>query len=115
MPILQQSERHSGVKIDSDIKFAIIPEWILFSDISPSAIRLYCTLDRHANNKTGECHPSRRTIADEMRCSTKTVDRAVAELEVIRALSVERRKRPDGEPMSNNYQLHPVPPDLRKG
>ena len=96
------------MRITADIYFAIIPEWVLYADISPSAIRLYCTLARYANDE-GKSNPSRRTLADKMHCSTKTIDRAVAELVAIGALRVYHNTSREGDYTSNDYHLHQVP------
>lgn len=96
-------------EIRSTNYFAIIPEWILHSDISANAIRLYCVLNRYAN-QNGQAWPSRKSIADLMRISVATVDRAKDELVGIRALTVEARKTPSGDPSSNLYTLITEPP-----
>ena len=89
----------------ADNYFAIIPHWILFADISPQAIRLYCVLRTYADNKTLESWPSRQTLAEDMRVdSTKTVDRSIKELIDLGAIKVERRYK-NGEPQSNLYTL----------
>ena len=36
-------------KIIADNFFAIIPEWVLYADISPQAVRLYGVLRRYAD------------------------------------------------------------------
>ena len=67
-------------KIRSDRRFAIIDEWILDLDISDRAIRLYAVLNRYADKDTNKAFPSRQTLADRLRCSPKSVDRALDEL-----------------------------------
>ena len=101
------------MRVTADIYFAIIPEWVLYADISSSAIRLYCTLARFADDH-GRCHPSRKTIAEKMRCSTKTIDRAVAELIEIGALSVFHNTSQDGDYAPNDYHLRQAPPAQRQ-
>jgi hypothetical protein len=92
-------------EIRSSDYFAIIPEWVLYSDISANAVRLYGVLNRFANSR-GHAWPSRKTIADLMRVSVATIDRAKEELVEVGALTVEARKTPSGDPSSNLYILH---------
>ena len=94
------------MKVTADGYFAIIPEWVLYADISPAAVRVFGTLNRFANSETAKCHPSRTTIAKKCRINVKTVDRAIGELVAIGAVTVEHRKV-DGsdEYTSNEYTL----------
>lgn len=97
-------------EIRSTEYFAIIPEWVLHADISANAVRLYGVLNRFANSR-GHAWPSRKTIAEIMRVSVATVDRAKEELVEAGALTVEARKTPSGDPSSNLYILHTSPVD----
>lgn len=90
--------------IQSTDYFAIIPEWVLQADISANAVRLYGILNRFANGN-GRAWPSRNTLADLMRVSKGTIDRAKTELVDIGALLVEQRTNPAGDPSSNLYTL----------
>jgi len=92
-------------EIRSTNYFAIIPEWVLHADISSNAVRLYAVLNRFANSR-GHAWPSRKTIAELMRCSLATVDRAKEELVEIGALTIQARTTPAGDPSSNLYILH---------
>lgn len=85
--------------------FAIIPEWVLDADVSANAIRLYAVLNRYANDR-GRAWPSRRTLADRLRVSASTIDRAKDELVGIGALTVEARISPAGDPTSNLFTIH---------
>jgi len=78
------------------------------ADISANAVRLYAVLQRFANGN-GRAWPSRRTIADLMRVSTATVDRAKDELVTVGALHVENRVGPNGDPSSNLYTVFTTP------
>jgi hypothetical protein len=100
-------------EIQSREYFAIVPEWIVLADISSNAIRLYALLNRFANSQ-GRAWPSRKTLADLMRTSTATVDRAKDELVTIGALEIEHRLNPSGDPSSNLYILTTSSP-VRKG
>jgi hypothetical protein len=92
-------------EIRSTEYFAIIPEWVLHGEISANAVRLYGILNRFANSR-GRAWPSRKTIADLMRVSVATIDRAKDELVELGALTVEPRTTPSGDPSSNLYILH---------
>ena len=97
--------------VTSDLYFAIIPEWVLFSDISPMAVRLYAVLARRANSTDRTCYPSRKTLANDLKVrSPRTVDGAVDELVEIGALSVTGRATDRGDQTSNLYRLVVVPP-----
>jgi len=92
-------------EIRSSEYFAIVPEWVVHADISANAVRLYAILNRFANSR-GRAWPSRKTIADLMRVSVATIDRAKDELVELGALTVEARTTPSGDPSSNLYTLH---------
>ena len=99
-------------EIQSREYFAIVPEWIVLADISSNAIRLYALLNRFANSQ-GRAWPSRKTLADLMRTSTATVDRAKDELVTIGALEIEHRLNASGDPSSNLYILTTSSPVMR--
>lgn len=101
-------------EIRSTDYFAIIPEAVLHADISSNAVRLYGVLNRYANSR-GHAWPSRKTIAEKMRVSVATVDRAKDELVAIGALTVEPRTSPSGDPSSNLYILHTTLSPMREG
>lgn len=77
--------------VDSDVKFSIIPEWILVSPLSHKAVRVYAVLARYADSKTLQAWPSRATIAAQSGCSIRTVDAAIDELVNYGAVEKERR------------------------
>lgn len=85
-----------GRRVEGDNKFSTVPEWVIDSPISATAVRLYCVLQRYANSD-GVCFPSRSTLARRMHCSVRSVDRAVEELEQINALVKTLTKAPDGD------------------
>lgn len=92
-------------EIRSTEYFAIVPEWVVHADISANAVRLYAILNRFANSR-GHAWPSRKTIAELMRVSVATIDRAKDELVEVGALTIEPRTTPSGDPSSNLYILH---------
>src|SRR5271154_4034073 len=90
--------------------FAQIPEWILdSSDLTDKAVRLFCVLDRYAND-SGRAFPGRTKLAERLGCSPNSLDRALAELVEVGALVVESRYREDGGRTSNDYWLWPALP-----
>lgn len=95
--------------IHADLYFAIIPEWVLSLPVSSNAIRTYCCLRRYADNTTGECFPSRKTVAMRARLSVSTLDRAIKELEQFGAIEITPRKNAAGDWSSNLYTVRSVP------
>lgn len=96
-------------KLIADNFFAIIPEWVLYADISPQAVRLYGVLRRYAD-RDGSCFPSRKRLASDLRMeSTKPVDRALKELIAIGAITSEHRFTEHGDLQSNLYTVMSVP------
>lgn len=65
-------------------RFAMVPEWVIYADVSSHAVRVYAVLHRHSPN----VHPGMRRIAEYMHVSVDTVRRAVEELEKIGAVQV---------------------------
>ena len=87
-------------------KFVMIPKWIMLSDLSSGAIRLYGALMSYANNETLQAFPSRKTLANDMRMKqAKSIDPYIDELKRFGALKVEKRLRKDGGHMSSLYTL----------
>lgn len=78
-------------QINADLRFSIVPEWVLYSEVSDRALRVYAILARYADNETMQAFPSRATIAEKARCGVKSVDRALEELVKIGA--IEKRHR----------------------
>lgn len=95
--------------IHADLYFAIIPEWVLSLPVSSNAIRVYCCLRRYADNQTGECFPSRKTLAMRARLSVSTLDRAIKELVENGAVEITPRKNANGDWSSNLYTVRSVP------
>ncbi len=96
--------------------YAVIPEWVLDSDVSAQAIRLYAVLRRYADQRTGHAHPSRRTLADRLQVAdVKVVDRALADLTRVGAVTVYPRTDDAGDRSSNGYVLHRAPGPQGRG
>jgi hypothetical protein len=77
--------------LTAELRFSMIPEWIIDSGVSDKAIRLYCVLARYADNETHRAFPSRETLAKRMGCHAKSVDRAASELLKIGAVTKKQR------------------------
>lgn len=60
--------------------FRRVPDALLDACVSAQALACWCWLARRANTAGRSCRPHRATLARQMQCSTKTVDRALAEL-----------------------------------
>ena len=84
--------------------FAMVPEWLLLSQATGNAIKLFAILHRHDGD--GGIFPSRHRLADLMRCSVDTIDRLTHQLEKLGAITVEVRFADDGDRTSNAYRLH---------
>jgi hypothetical protein len=96
--------------INADLRFSIIPEWVLDADISDRAIRLYSILARYADNDTMQAFPSRETLAQRAYCNAKAVTKAIDELVIIGAVIKQHRKHGDSY-QSNLYTLKRVGPN----
>lgn len=100
----------SYLHFETDVKFNVLARWVLESDISNRAKVVYGVLCGFADSE-GKCYPSRSTIAKRAKCSIKSVDRSIKELEGISAIKVRRSKKADGSNEVNNYFLNRVEPD----
>jgi hypothetical protein len=100
--------------IGADIRFSIIPEWVLDADISDRAVRVYGILARYADSDTLQAFPSRETLAKRAKCHWRSVDRALDELIAIGAI-VKQHRKSDKTYQSNLYTLRRVPSVLSGG
>lgn len=85
--------------------FEMIPHWLIDAEVSSHAIRLYVILRRHGNDR-GVCFPGRRRLANQLKMSASTVDRARAELAEVGAICYRTRLGVDSEYTSNEYHVH---------
>lgn len=98
MSIPQTSDRLTSAR------YRVIPESLLFSDLSDGAVRFLLVLDSYLQrNETA--WPSRKTLATDMSCSLDTVDRRIKELVAKGILKVAHRQHPDGGLASSEYRL----------
>ena len=91
--------------------FSIIPESVLYADISSNAVRVYGVLRRHADKDDNTCHPGKGRIAALARMSERSVDRAVNELVAGGFVTIHHRRNPDNpeQYLSNQYVIHSTP------
>lgn len=80
------------MNVDADVRFAIVPEWVIYAPVSANAVRLYAVLARHADKDDAATFVSRATLARKARVSADTVDRALKELLDLGALIRTRRR-----------------------
>jgi DNA-binding transcriptional regulator YhcF (GntR family) len=97
-------------KLSSEIKFAIMPDWVIELDISHTAFKLYAVLARYADNVTHQAFPSLETLADRLGCTERTIRRAVDELVAKGAITKHNRGRYN----SSLYTVMTTPPKLTK-
>ena len=97
--------------LHSDIgQYAIVPLWLVQSDVSATALRVFALLAaRYANRVTQECWPSQQRIADDLGLHRNTVKQAISEL-VDRGVLTRRHRAGQGLQTSNHYTLRFVEP-----
>ena len=95
--------------VTADIKFSIVPEWLIDSGCSDKALRLYVVLARYADNDTLTAYPGRGTLAKRMGCHRASVDRAVEELVKLGAITKTVRVK-DGKYQSSLYTVRRIAP-----
>jgi len=100
--------------LNSDLRFSIIPEWVLDAKVSDRAIRVYSILARYADNETLQAFPSRETLAKRAHCHWRSIDRAIEELIKLGAVTKAHRKNGDSY-QSNIYTLRRVLPQVSPG
>ena len=91
-----------------DQPFAVVPEWVIDTQISDAAFRVYSLLLRYGNT-SGQRMPSRKLLAVRLHRSVDAVDRAVRELADAGLLRVEHR-RAGRRNLTNRYHLTTRPP-----
>lgn len=85
--------------------FASLPDELIADlCVSDGAVRLWARLDRYAREKR-TAWPSRATLASELGCSVKTIDRRLDELVNAGWLTITHRRTVAGDPDSNLYTL----------
>ena len=100
-------------RLEPDLRFAILPTWLLTSGCSDKALRVYAVLANRADRDTHQTWPGRSLIAAEASCSLRSVDRAIEELIELGALSKQQRRVDGGWYQSSVYTVHRMPPQTR--
>jgi hypothetical protein len=95
--------------VTADVKFSIVPEWLIDSGCSDKALRLYVVLARYADNDDLTAYPGRGTLAKRMGCHRASVDRAVEELIALGAVTKQRRVS-EGKYQSSLYTIRRIAP-----
>jgi hypothetical protein len=95
--------------LHTEVRFSIVPEWVIDADISDRAVRVYAILARYADSETLQAFPSRETLAKRARCHWRSIDRAIDELVKLGAVIKTHRKNGDAY-QSNIYTLRRVLP-----
>jgi hypothetical protein len=95
--------------VTADVKFSIVPEWLIDSGCTDKALRLYVVLARYADNDDLTAYPGRGTLAKRMGCHRSSVDRAVEELIELGAVSKQHRVK-DGKYQSSLYTIRRIAP-----
>ena len=86
-----------------DQPFALVPEWVIDTDISDAAFRVYSLLLRYGNT-SGQRMPCRKLLAVRLHRSVDAIDRAVREL-------ADTGLRPHRAPPGRTAEPHqPLPP-----
>ena len=74
----------------------------------------YMVLCRYANNSTGECYPSYKTIAEKMRVGVSTAIKAIKSLESKGVIKIHSRKNENGGDTSNLYVIQNINDENKK-
>lgn len=86
------------------VRHGRVPEWLIESDVSDKALRLYTLLALYADE--GRVIARREMLAEKMSCSLPTLRMAVKDLERVGALEVVERYTEAGGRRPNEYVLH---------
>ncbi|MGM1030608.1 MAG: helix-turn-helix domain-containing protein [Actinomycetota bacterium] len=86
--------------------YSMVPHWVIREELDLSAYELlvYIVLLDRAN-RSGFAWPRMALLAQEARCSERTVKRALIKLQERGLVTVQRRPRPSGPHESNMYRV----------
>lgn len=90
--------------LEPELRFAIVPEWVLDLDVSDRAVRLYALLARYSAGE-GAAFPSLRTLQERLSCGRTALRDAIDELRQHGAIAREERHAPSGRQTTNRYVL----------
>lgn len=97
----------SSDQVTTDLKFSMVPEWLIDSGCTDKALRLYTVLARYADNDDLTAYPGRALLSKRMGCHRASVDRAVEELVALGAITKTQRVA-DGRYTSSLYTVHRI-------
>lgn len=103
-----QEHPQSSDRIAAAVTFSVVPTWLVLSDVSDRALRLYAVLAHYAGAK-GAAWPARSTLARDLRCSVSSIERALRELTALGAVSITQRRDAAGDLTSSLYTVHVTP------
>jgi hypothetical protein len=83
-----------------------VPTRAASAGLSAAALRVLIYLCAYADDETGQCFPTKKTIARETGLHPRTVRGAVEELEAAELIQTEHRLDAAGDPTSNLYTVH---------
>lgn len=86
--------------------FAVVPEQLIYSSVSGTAIKVYCALRRHGSDPAN-CYPSHKRLAELTQMAVPTVRRAITELVEAGWVVIEQRFNGNGQ-TSNGYHVQGV-------
>jgi len=94
--------------ITSDLRFAIVPNWVIESELSNTAFRVYALLSTYADNETGAAFPSYATMANRLGWNRRRVRDGVKELQDRGLIDCEPQFV-NGRQTSNLYTVRRAP------
>jgi hypothetical protein len=94
--------------------FGIVPEWLIDAAVSDRAIRIYALLSRYAQYHGGETFRGKKELAERLRCSKPSIDRALRELIAVGAIEIQDRWANNGAQRENGYVVWAAAPSNRR-
>lgn len=94
-------ENFTSERVETSEQFGRFPRWLLDLKPSSNAVRIYVYLDCVFGNSKRGIFPGQERIAEDNDLSKKSVQRALQELQDLKALQIKRR----GQGKTNLYAL----------
>lgn len=101
-------ENDIGPFVTSDEEpWAMVPQWLIKSNVSGNAIRVWCGLYRYVTfgARSLECFPGKTRLQEDLDVAKSTLERGFAELQKVGALQITERWAANGDQISNLYHL----------
>jgi len=94
--------------------FGVVPAWILTAKhngepLTGSDLRVYLALRTYAN-RSGDCHPKIRTLAERADVHLVTAKKSIAKFAAMGLIEITHQYRADGSQRSSQYHLTDVSP-----